>query len=64
MRTHIDERLRAEIARYRLAFTCEQCVHFDEDRTSCSQGYLTEEHRRRTLEVGRTLVFCKSFEAH
>lgn len=64
MRTHLDERLRAEIARYRLVFTCEQCIHYDEDAESCSQGYPTGEHRQKTLELGRTLVFCKLFEAH
>lgn len=64
MRTQLDERLRAEIARYRLVFTCEQCVHYEEDQRSCSQGFPSDEHREQTLELGRTLVFCKLFEAH
>lgn len=62
MRTYVDDRLRQEAAHHRLLFTCEHCAHFDDARELCSQGFPVGEHRRASLEVGTTVVFCKAFE--
>lgn len=58
----LDDRLRHEIARFRLAYTCERCVEFDPDREACALGYPTAPHRARDLSEATELVFCKAFE--
>ena len=60
MRTKVDDVLRAEIARYRLRFACDDCVHFDRDRERCEHGYAAAP---RASDLGsRELSFCKEFE--
>lgn len=62
----ITETLREELARYRLAFCCEECLHFADHRQGCDLLYPVEPHRRSTFErspPGARLVFCKMFEA-
>lgn len=60
-RTRIDERLKSEIERYRLAYTCPSCVYFDPETEACSEGYPVEEHREGRLDQ-EDLLFCKLFE--
>ena len=58
--------LREEIRRFRLAFTCEDCVHFVTPEQVCDLLYPTEPHRRATVEKkqdGDPLLFCKMFES-
>jgi hypothetical protein len=58
----VDQRLLDETERYRLELHCESCVHFDEARESCSEEYPSEPHRRKSLQIGEPLWFCKHFE--
>jgi hypothetical protein len=58
----VDDRLRLEAARYRLAFTCERCVEFDAERDRCSFGYPSEPHKRIDLATASEVTFCKAFE--
>lgn len=62
MESVVDERLKAEVARFRLRFSCDDCVHFDPG-AGCSQGFPSSEHRASSLEGRRSVVFCKMFEA-
>lgn len=62
MKTPLDARTRLELARFRLAFTCERCAQFDEPRGLCSLGYPNDDHREAPLEGREALVFCKEFE--
>jgi hypothetical protein len=58
-----DATFRAERKRYRLRFTCEDCVHFDPEQPGCAQAYPTDPHRTayyRSRSV--PLVFCKDFD--
>jgi hypothetical protein len=58
-----DERFREQRERFRLRFTCEHCVLFDDQRESCAHGYPIQEHREaRYLDPSATIVFCKHFE--
>ena len=54
----------AERVRFRFAFTCEDCAHFDPLRAICRHEYPTAEHRRLLYqsEQVREIVFCKEFE--
>ena len=61
MKTAVDERLRREVARYRLKFSCADCAYFDVGSHTCSEGYPTEEHARSDL-AEPDLLFCKLFE--
>jgi len=58
-----------EVEKTRLAFTCEDCLHFDGDGDrgpECGVFFPTDPHRAQryseTAEDGR-LYFCKMFEA-
>lgn len=62
MKTLVDDTLRAEIAEYRLRFTCEHCVHFVPERVACEHGYPVAAHHALDLVERRTLEFCKEFE--
>lgn len=58
--------LRDELARLRLVFCCEECLHFADERQACDLLYPVAPHRRATWEEagpGTPLVFCKMFEA-
>lgn len=57
---------REQRERHRLAFACEDCRHFCEEREECAVRYPTEPHRRATVDAlvdGERLYFCKMFEA-
>ncbi len=49
---------------YKLAFTCEQCLHFDASTQLCSLSMPTDEHRSARYIPGseELLCFCKEFE--
>lgn len=59
----ITDELRAEIARWHLAFCCEECLHFCQARRACDLLYPVDPHLRESFEHGQRLVFCKMFEA-
>ncbi len=58
----ITDELRREVERWRLAFCCEECLHFDDERAACDLLYPVAPHRRERFERGSRLVFCKMFE--
>jgi len=62
VRTLVDSRLREEAARFQLRFTCEDCVHFAEERRACANGYPTHAHLQIDLQHAESLEFCKEFE--
>jgi hypothetical protein len=62
MKTRVDERLCAEVVRFRLKFTCPDCAYFDDVTERCSEGYPAEEHLSGDLDRAE-LIFCKLFEA-
>ena len=62
MRTPIDERFIREVAAFKLRYSCECCSHFEVQVEHCSLGYPEQPHRLRTLQVGRSLLFCKEFD--
>ncbi len=59
-----DSRFDDEAARFRLAYVCEECGHFDPRCDGCAHEWPTALHRRaRTLAATADVVFCKEFEA-
>lgn len=58
----IDEQLRLEARRYKLAFACPDCAQFDAEADACSLGYPADAHKSPDLEGRSTLIFCKTFE--
>ena len=58
----IDDRLRDEAKRFRLAFACVDCASFEAKNQECSLGYPTGPHRDSALDARAELIFCKSFE--
>lgn len=65
MHLPLDPAFLEEAARYDLAFTCEDCGHFDAARERCRHEWPTELHRRRRYQdatPGAEVVFCKEFE--
>jgi hypothetical protein len=62
MISRVDDRLREQIARFSLRYTCEACVHFERDVGACSNGYSTIPHRQTDIRTTTELVFCKAFE--
>lgn len=68
MKTHVDQRLVAEIDRFALRYACESCCYFafdPDDAVSsrrCALGYPNAEHLAASLDIGAELVFCKEFE--
>ncbi|MBI1948480.1 MAG: hypothetical protein HYS27_22530 [Deltaproteobacteria bacterium] len=62
----ITPELKEEVARFRLAFCCEHCLHFADEPGACDLLYPVAPHRRAAFErppPGARLVFCKMFEA-
>jgi hypothetical protein len=57
----VDERLRDEARRFKLAFGCPSCAWIDE-QGQCALGFPNEDHRDEELEGRRELIFCKAFE--
>jgi hypothetical protein len=54
---------RQQRERFALRFTCEHCALFDAERSVCSHGFPTDEHRLEYYESQDVpLVFCKDFE--
>lgn len=62
MKSRADARLRAEVERWSLVFTCDRCAHFEPDSGSCANGYPNADHRSASLDGRETLEFCKEFE--
>lgn len=62
MITRVDDRLRQEARRYRLAFTCESCQAFDREHVRCAYGFPTAPHHQVDLDRAEFLSFCKAFE--
>jgi hypothetical protein len=62
MIVRVDDRLRDEVARFRLVFACPSCAQFDEGRRTCSLGYPNADHLEPSLDDRETVVFCKAFE--
>lgn len=62
MRTHVDESLKDDAARWRFRFACEACAYFAPDSGSCANGYPNQNLRGARLAPGRWLEFCKEFE--
>jgi len=63
MKIEQDERFREQREQFRLRFTCEDCVLFDDVAQSCAHGYPTAEHREaRYRDPNAPIVFCKHFE--
>jgi len=58
----IDEQLRLEARRFKLAFACPDCAQFDPESDACSLGYPTAPHRSADLEGRSQVIFCKTFE--
>jgi hypothetical protein len=66
----VDDRLRDEARRFRLAFACPDCASFapGEPRgeaavaPSCSLGFPVAPHLDPTLDSREELIFCKAFE--
>ncbi|HTM44239.1 MAG TPA: hypothetical protein VL137_04750 [Polyangiaceae bacterium] len=63
MRTTVDALLRQQSEQFSLRFTCEHCVHAQQDKR-CSLGYPSEAHRDVDLEALQYLEFCKYFELY
>jgi len=63
-----DERFRDERNRFRLRFTCEECVHFVEPDSElptgrCNHGFPCHRHlTSRYDDPEADLLFCKEFE--
>ena len=58
----VDERLRAEARKFRLAFACPSCAWLDE-AGACALGYPNADHLDAKLdESRREVIFCKAFE--
>ena len=62
MRTRVDERLRDEARRFRLAFTCQACAHYVVESSACAHGYPNAAHLCDGLEREESVEFCKEFE--
>jgi hypothetical protein len=60
--SRVDSQLRREAREYHLRFTCEQCLHFDDQREVCSHGYPTKPHHSIRLDEVTELLFCKEFD--
>lgn len=58
-----DALFRKQRKEFRLQFTCESCVLFDDDKQACAHGFPTAQHRDAHYEDEQApLVFCKHFE--
>jgi hypothetical protein len=58
----VDDQLRREARAYRLLFTCEACVNYDEEAACCVHGYPVEPHSNVDLLRVTEVSFCKEFE--
>jgi hypothetical protein len=62
MRTPVDDSFRADAARLRFRFQCEDCAHFEQGSGRCAEGFPNGSHRASDLRLVDSLEFCKSFE--
>ncbi len=63
MRIQVDERFGRDVERFRLRFTCADCLHFLPREGNCAHEWPNEEHRDAPgLDGERVVVFCKEFE--
>lgn len=62
MKTKVTPRLRHEVEKYRLQFTCRDCAHYEPTAQSCAEGYPNHEHLDHQL-LAAEVLFCKLFEA-
>jgi hypothetical protein len=60
VKTAVDERLRAEAARFSFRFACDDCAHFDEHAARCSLSYPAAP--RRSALTQDVVELCKGFE--
>lgn len=58
----VDDKLKAEMKRFRLAYECRRCGHLDPDAGRCTLGIPREAHPVTELDGLREMAFCKSFE--
>lgn len=58
----VDERLREEARRFKLAFACPDCAHLDPDGDACSLGFPSAPHLNADLDRRAEVTFCKAFE--
>ncbi len=62
MKVEQDARFREQRQRFKLKWTCEDCVLFDPD-AGCAHGFPTHRHRNSRYEdPSADLLFCKDFE--
>jgi hypothetical protein len=60
--TLVDQQLREEASRFKLAFACPSCAWLD-DAGACALGYPNADHLDARLdESRREVIFCKAFE--
>lgn len=62
MISKVDNQLRREARTYGLSFTCEQCIHYDEEGARCVHGYPVEPHSKIELSSVTEVSFCKEYE--
>ena len=60
MKTLVDDRLRAEAARFGFRFACEDCAHFDDLASRCTLAYPLAP-RRESLATTQVYL-CKEFD--
>jgi hypothetical protein len=58
----VDQELRDQARRFRLACFCEACAYFDEVGGGCGNAYPNRMHRQSVLEECEEIEFCKEFE--
>jgi hypothetical protein len=58
----VDDRLREEARRFKLAFACVSCAWLDK-AGACALGYPNADHLDANLDGSRReVIFCKTFE--
>ncbi len=61
MRAPVDDVFLSELARLRLRFTCDACLHLLPDGR-CGNEWPNDDHLRPPATPGGEVVFCKEFE--
>ena len=62
MKTRVDATFREQANSFALRFGCEDCAHYEPSDESCSNGFPSDAHRKRPLDVVHEIEFCKLFE--
>ena len=63
----IEERFRAQTERFKLYYTCDDCMHFNKEEERCMEFYPIEALRTpdHPVRLGdKSWLFCKCFEMH